>query len=167
MSRYRQLRGVVRHVLPRVRAGRATGRDPMGGVGFWHRSRVFGVCRWCGFTVEPPARTWHQDCLLQYSAMRGESVPPEGLETCEMCGRPGEEVDHRVAASVARRLGPRSFVRACLLENLRWLCRPCHRLKTAEDRRFLVPDRPPRKPASGKRTPRPVSVRAGARLPGL
>ena len=55
MSRYRQLRGVVRHVLPRVRAGRATGRDPMGGVGFWHRSRVFGVCRWCGFTVEPPA----------------------------------------------------------------------------------------------------------------
>ena len=164
MSRYRQLRGVARHVLPNVRSGNTGSRDPMGSS-FWYRRRTYRVCCWCGLSVEPPARYWHQDCALQYRAMRGESVTPAGPRECEECGGPGEEIDHRVAISVARASGPRAYVRAFLLENLRWLCRPCHLRKTREDRRALIPERPER---PGKaRARKPTAVRAGAPLPGF
>ena len=66
---------------------------------------------------------------------------------CELCGEKGEEIDHRVAISVARAQGQRAFARAFLVGNLRWLCRSCHRQKTAEERRKEV--RPKEAPVKG------------------
>ena len=163
MSRYRQLRGVVRHVLPRVRGGRTSTRDPMG-ASFWGRKKTYRVCCWCSPSVEPPARYWHQDCVLQYRAMRGESVLPTGPRICEVCGEPGQEIDHRVAIAVARKSGPREYVRAFLLENLRWLCRACHAAKTRADRRAIMPEPLERATTAPQK---PASVLAGALLPGF
>ena len=164
MSRYRQLRGVVRHVLPRVRSGRIDTRDAVGSA-FWWRKKMYRVCCWCGLSVEPPARYWHQDCADQYQAMRGISVTPAGPRECEECGAKGMEIDHRVAISTARDSGPRAYVRAFLLENLRWLCRPCHLAKTRADRRALMPERPEKPPRSKPKRPAPVL--AGVPLPGF
>ncbi len=164
MSRYRQLRGVVRHVLPRVRDGKIATRDPMGAA-FWGMKKPYGTCCWCGLTVRPPARYWHLDCVDQYRAMRGESVVPTGPRVCELCGEPGQEIDHRVAISVARKNGPREYVRAFLLENLRWLCRACHVAKTRSDRRAIMPEPLDRPTTSSQKKPTPVL--AGALLPGF
>ena len=51
-----------------------------------------------------------------------------------MCGDPSDEMDHRLAIEVARALGPAAMLRAFTPENLRWLCRDCHRRKTDQDR---------------------------------
>ena len=53
-----------------------------------------------------------------------------------MCGDPSDEMDHRLAIEVARALGPAAMLRAFTPENLRWLCRSCHRRKTRQDRRL-------------------------------
>ena len=58
----------------------------------------------------------------------GFAVP---LTPCVLCGGPGEECDHRIAIAVAREIGYRTHIRAYLLRNLRWLCGPCHKQKTA------------------------------------
>ena len=55
---------------------------------------------------------------------------------CEICGDPTDEMDHRLAIEVARALGPAAMLRAFTLDNLRWLCRSCHRRKTRQDRRL-------------------------------
>ena len=49
-----------------------------------------------------------------------------------MCGDPSDEMDHRLAIEVARALGPEAMLRAFTPENLRWLCRGCHRHKTRQ-----------------------------------
>ena len=60
---------------------------------------------------------------------------------CEICGDPPDEMDHRLSIEVARALGPAAMLRAFTLDNLRWLCRSCHRRKTRQDRRLgEVPD---------------------------
>ena len=46
------------------------------------------------------------------------------------------ELDHRLAINVARALDPAALRRAFAQENLRWLCRECHRRKTRFDRRL-------------------------------
>ena len=51
-----------------------------------------------------------------------------------MCGDPSDEMDHRLAIEVARALGPEALLRAFTQDNLRWLCRDCHRRKTDQDR---------------------------------
>ena len=51
---------------------------------------------------------------------------------------PGEELDHRVPIMLAARRGLRDYVRAFLLSNLQWLCRECHRRKTAGDTRAIA-----------------------------
>ena len=55
---------------------------------------------------------------------------------CEMCGDPSDEMDHRLAINVARALNPAAMLRAFTSDNLRWLCRSCHRRKTRQDRRL-------------------------------
>ena len=55
---------------------------------------------------------------------------------CEKCGDPSDEMDHRLAINVARALGPATMLRAFTPDNLRWLCRSCHRRKTRHDRRL-------------------------------
>ena len=44
--------------------------------------------------------------------------------------------DNRLAINVARALGAAAMLRAFTLDNLRWLCRSCHRRKTRQDRRL-------------------------------
>ena len=53
-----------------------------------------------------------------------------------MCGDPSDEMDHRLAIEVARALGPAAMLRAFTPENLRRLCRGCHKRKTRQDRRL-------------------------------
>ena len=53
-----------------------------------------------------------------------------------MCGDPSDEMDHRLAIKVARALGPAAMLRAFTPENLRWLCRGCHKRKARQDRRL-------------------------------
>ena len=55
---------------------------------------------------------------------------------CEICGNPPDEMDHRLAIEVAHALGPAAMLRAFTPDNLRWLCRDCHRRKTGQDRRL-------------------------------
>ena len=140
MSRYRRLRGVVRHLLPVVQRGRMHSRDALGYAFGSVRRGAAGTCRWCGLPTGFARRWWDPDCVLQYRAVRGESVQPPYPKVCEMCGGSAREIDHRIAISVARAEGARAYVRAFLLDNLRWLCRACHLLKTAEDRRRPVQD---------------------------
>ena len=45
-------------------------------------------------------------------------------------------MDHKLSIEVARALGPAAMLRAFTLDNLRWLCRSCHRRKTRQDRRL-------------------------------
>ena len=54
---------------------------------------------------------------------------------CEICGEPSDEI-HRLAINVARALGPAAILRAFTPDNLRWLCRSCHRRKTRQDRKL-------------------------------
>ena len=57
-----------------------------------------------------------------------------------MCGDPSDEMDHRLAINVARALGPVAMLRAFTPDNLRWLCKSCHRRKTRQNRlaKFLT-----------------------------
>ena len=136
----------MRHLLPGVRRGRMHSRDALGNE-FWNvREKPNGRCRWCGLPTGSPRRQWDPDCLLQYRATRGESEAPEGPRVCEICGAPGEEVDHRTGIHQARQVGERAFIRAFLLENLRWLCHECHLRKSADERRVVrSEDVPPHK----------------------
>ena len=45
-------------------------------------------------------------------------------------------MDHRLAIEVARTLGPAAMLRAFTPDNLRWLCRDCHRRKIRQDRQL-------------------------------
>ena len=51
-------------------------------------------------------------------------------------GGTAAEIDHRLAINIARAMGPEALRRAFTLENLLWLCSPCHRRKTRLDRRL-------------------------------
>lgn len=56
----------------------------------------------------------------------------------ETRGRAG----HQVSLAVAARLGERERLRTYTLGNLQWLCRACHRAKTARDMEtFRDPER--------------------------
>ena len=63
---------------------------------------------------------------------------PEDIQhtLCEIYGDPSDEMDHRLAINVARALGSAVMLRAFTPDNLRWLCRNCHRRKKRQDRRL-------------------------------
>jgi len=131
--RQRQLRGLVlyhrRH--PSDHPRRLVNRTAR-----WKEPPQNGQCRWC---YEPTAhiRTrWHLYCLNAYRVASGQH--PEEIQhtLCEMCGEPSDEMDHRLAINVARALGPAAMLRAFTPDNLRWLCRSCHRRKTRQDRKL-------------------------------
>ena len=150
----RGLRGVVRHLVrpfrPPAELPRFAPRDPLG----WklqarYGEKQTGICVWCGLpTFHPHGRKlrWHATCVLYHAAARGTTVAPDGRRlieraSCEECGldwTPAHEVDHRVAVSVAVRQGYRAYARALTPGNLRWLCRPCHKIKTKHDTRARI-----------------------------
>lgn len=75
-------------------------------------------------------------------AMSGRQGPHPNRIVCVACNeRAGCEIDHELALSVAwemRARGDRRWWRAWTPRNLRWLCRECHAVKTADDRRLLA-----------------------------
>ena len=109
-----------------------------------------GQCRWCRRPIDASegprhrAMTWHGGCVPAYLAALGRQVnlaghPLISRAPCEECGGDGQELDHRLALSVAWARGnPRAILRAYTLQNLRWLCIGCHREKTRADRRELA-----------------------------
>lgn len=108
-----------------------------------------GTCRYCGGPVLPPRRTFcsgrrasiardgtilvagdgcvHEHCLRSQPAYARQLVYARDRGKCELCPtvctRRGWEMDHRVP--VVEGGG------SCGLENLRTLCRACHRRETA------------------------------------
>ena len=117
-----------------------------------------GACLWCGQPTKNKRTTWHSRCATAYQIAKGQTsafgsplisryrdgarqkrhVTREDFIECEICGEPGAELDHRLALSIAHRLGRRAELRAYWIDNLRWLCRSCHLVKTAADRRALA-----------------------------
>lgn len=149
LARYRGLRGIVLHVLRKVRAtwGEADSvRDRLahrGAIGsFAYRKGTRGICRWCGTAAlgkTGKKLAWHPTCLGYYSAAKavtnvfidGDWLTPR--QDCS-CGKPSSEVDHRLALGIAARTDIRTYVRAFLPDNLQWLCQKCHNEKTQRDR---------------------------------
>ena len=131
--RQRQLRGLVLHHRrhPAEHPRRLVNRTAR-----WGEPPENGICRWCYERTAHIRTHWHAYCLNAYRVASGQH--PEEIQhtLCEMCGDPSDEMDHRLAINVARALGPAAMLRAFTPENLRWLCRSCHRRKTRQDRRL-------------------------------
>lgn len=143
---YRAYRGIVRHVLPRLRRWswtvgsgirRATSVTPAG-----YGRNTTGRCCWCGLILDEKRQVWwHRECRRYYYMLSGAreaygdlAIP---LADCP-CGQGGVELDHRVPIGLAALRGPRAFVRAFLPANLQWLCALCHKAKTAQDKRDIA-----------------------------
>ena len=131
--RQRQLRGLVLHHRrhPADHPRRLVNRTAR-----WGEPPQNGICRWCYERTAHIKTRWHPYCLNAYRVASGQH--PEEIQhtLCEICGGPSDEMDHRLAINVARALGPAAMLRAFTLDNLRWLCRSCHRRKTRQDRRL-------------------------------
>ena len=118
------------------------GRAVVPHVSAYHRPiRPRGYCIWCGRACNKGA-AWHSKCVTQYALASGLTYsfgrPLLKRAPCT-CGRPGNELDHELALSVAKLLGSRRLrLRSVLRDNLRWLCRDCHARKTASDRKLLA-----------------------------
>lgn len=143
-ARYRGLRGVVRHLLPKARqvGFRSLGRSPVGPADQLRRNLGIlpkGRCLWCGLPLDvgQGRRMWHDSCVVWHAITRGVRRSLTGQwvvkKTRCPCGRRGKELDHRTPVMLAAHRGPREYARAFLPENLQWLCEECHRLKTKED----------------------------------
>ena len=138
-ERIRQYRGLLFHAhktidpkrLPDSRALIATLPPIMG-----RPKNMMGACRWCRRPCLP-TKAWHPECLPAYAVAVGRQMlnafePLIPWADCP-CGKPGQELDHRVALAVAAQLGERQRIRAYTLTNLQWLCHTCHLAKTAKD----------------------------------
>ena len=131
--RQRQFRGLVLHHKrhPAEHPRRLVNRTAR-----WGEPPVNGACRWCYELTASPKTRWHLYCLNAYRVASGQHPDEMQRTLCEICGDPPDEMDHRLAIEVARALGPEAMRRAFTLDNLRWLCRSCHRRKTRQDRRL-------------------------------
>ena len=129
--RRRQLRGLVLHHRrhPAEHPRRLVNRTTR-----WGEPPVNGICRWCYELTASPGTRWHRYCLNSYRVASGQHPDEIQHTLCEICGDPSDEMDHRLAIEVARALGPAAMLRAFTPENLRWLCRDCHKRKTDQDR---------------------------------
>ena len=100
----------------------------------WREPSVYGICRWCYEPTASIKTRWHRYCLNAYRVASGQHPDEIQHTLCEICGDPSDEIDHTLAIEVARALGPAAMLRAFTLDNLRWLCRGCHKRKTGQDR---------------------------------
>ena len=131
--RRRQLRGLVLHHRRHPSEHR---RRLVNRTASWGEPPVNGICRWCYGPTASIRTRWHRYCLNSYRVASGQHPDEIQHTLCEICGDPSEEMDHRLAIEVARALGPAAMLRAFTPENLRWLCRCCHRYKTRQDWRL-------------------------------
>ena len=127
----RQLRGLVLHHRRHPSEHR---RRLVNRTASWGEPPVNGICRWCYELTASPKTRWHLYCLNAYRVASGQHPDEIQHTLCEICGDPSDEMDHRLSIEVARALGPAAMLRAFTLDNLRWLCRSCHRRKTRQDR---------------------------------
>ena len=102
----------------------------------WGEPPVNGICRWCYERTAHIKTRWHPYCLNAYRVASGQHPEEMQHTLCEVCGGPSDEMDHHLAINVARALGPAAMLRAFTPDNLRWLCRSCHRRKTQQDRKL-------------------------------
>ena len=135
----RQNHGLALWIRRRV-TGPPTGRDLVGAVSAWGR-RPDGTCIWCEQPLDGP-RHWHPECGLAYAAARGRTETLGGSRVIPRtpcaCGATASEIDHILPLGVAIR-NPTvwNVARAWSVRNLQWICRPCHRAKTRQDRRQM------------------------------
>ena len=127
----RQHRGLLLHHArhPATHARRLVNRTAR-----WGEPPINGVCRWCYERTASLKTRWHSYCLNAYRVASGQKPEEMQLTLCEICGGRADEMDHRLAITVAKALGTEAELRAFTLGNLRWLCRGCHRRKTRQDR---------------------------------
>ena len=165
LSKYRRLRGIVRHVLPILR-GETDGHSPASpkqrALFRWsskynRQVRRKGQCTWCRLPLEGKGKTyWDKDCIAQMQSCLGMVVRPNKSK-CDECGRKHEvcylcnkahydsefgyrglmrfEIEHEYPIHQGREQGAKAFISCFLLENIKWACEPCHRIKTASERR--------------------------------
>ena len=74
LTRYRGLRGIVRHLLPKAKVIRPEflGRNPVGPADELRRNLgrlPARQCLWCGQEVELSRRTWHDTCPWGHEAL--------------------------------------------------------------------------------------------------
>ena len=103
----------------------------------WSEPPVSGICYWCYGRTAHTKTYWHPYCLNAYRVASGQHPEEIQHRLCEMCGDSSDEMNHRLAINAARALGPAAMLRAFTPDNLRWLCRSCHRRKTGQDRRLI------------------------------
>ncbi len=154
-ERYKQIRGLLRI---------AKERKPAYDRGTYYRRDFFkqnfgstkglgGKCRWCGLPTENKRLLWHTECLTAYKLSVADTQwawkSEHGIVCCARCGkqtgrpvweggrRYGFEVDHIVPISVAWQRGWKPLIKALMLDNLQFLCRPCHVEKTRFDKAVL------------------------------
>ena len=159
MSRYRRLRGISRHVLPVIRTRLPQGRQLLAPPKrFAVATYRPGYCVWCQLPLrEYRARKWHKECKFQFLSCIGYVVPPQGDKICANCGVAQWdtahllEIDHKYPIHHAKAAGIKPLVRAFLLENIQWLCAPCHRTKTAADAAASADARQAKKPQPVKK----------------
>ena len=142
-ERVRQLRGLVIH----ARRQHPRGEWPTNGRGlistFPPATRRDGTCRWCERPTGRGNTVWHPGCVKAYTIATGTQRLAGGRAIVPRrpcaCGGPAEELDHIVALAIAHARGDRRGVMRAYTEgNLRWMCRPCHKEKTREDRRIIA-----------------------------
>ena len=90
------------------------------------------MCRWCYEHTAHIRTLWHPYCLNAYRVASGQHPDEMQHTLCKMCGEPSDEMDHRLEIEVARALGSAVMLRAFTPDNLRWLCRSCHRRRTGD-----------------------------------
>ncbi len=99
--------------------------DTLHKLGFidFYRMPYGMLIRWVTSQIKEP------DCDRYLSRKRNA-----GWKRSDICRH---ELDHRMPIAVARHKDPEYFVRAFLPSNLNWLCRDCHRQKTAKDVKII------------------------------
>lgn len=153
LETYRALRGVVTHVLPKVRSTKLIHCGRRASPKIKHGQK--GTCNWCRQPCHWPNR-WHRWCRLYYwmmgdgpshaslyskdlkSILNWQQILP--VTPCALCNTLEDpmSLDHvRPIAHATRTGDPRAYVRAFLPGNLQWLCVPCHHRKTANDKAEL------------------------------
>ena len=179
-SRYRRLRGFVRYVLPGVGWSYPPGRVLLN-PRLLNLRVAPGRCTWCGLPLDNAReRRWHRDCRRQFLACIGYVVRPASGEApeCAACGITKEElvrraireedtdnrnmnleIDHRYPIHAGREAGVKALIAAFDLDNIQYLCRPCHLAKTGDEQREAAARRRAADEASGKRRPaRPAPI---------
>ena len=105
----RQYRGLLLHTV-RHRASHS--RRLVNRTARWGEPPINGVCRWRYERTASLKTRWHSYCLDAYRVASGQKPEEMQLTLCEICGGRADEIDHRLAITVAKALGKEAELRA-------------------------------------------------------